>query len=146
MFLNDECSEGSWWCSSCACALCAICDGSIHVQKAFKSHERQDLRDYVDYIENFYVGEKKLNPESLLENYIVHVSSIDNKMTKTSALSNLLSKIDNHDCPSFISMVGPTGAGKSLIIRLLAKAMLEKQRASIPLPIPGKPTLTICNN
>jgi hypothetical protein len=71
----------------------------------------------------------------------VHVSPIDNKMTQTVSFAELTLKIDSKYLPSCISVVGPTGAGKSLIIRLLAQAMLkrlENSRATIPLPIPGK--------
>ena len=108
-----------------------------------KKHKRKSLQEHFDYLGNLYVikDENDQAPfEKDVENYAVYVSPEDCKMKLAPGFYLVMKRINRNDRPSFVSAVGPTGAGKSLILRLLAKEMLKRQvdsRHDISLPIPG---------
>ena len=146
LFRNGEFSSDAVICFICdpsGCALCGSCDRILHATKITKTHIRRNLQDYFDYWSNSNVF-KDYNDQAPFEkdaeNYAVYVSPEDCKMKLAPGFNLVMKRINRNDRPSFISAVGPTGAGKSLILRLLAKEMLKRQvdsRHDISLPIPG---------
>jgi hypothetical protein len=113
------------------CFFCIECENKNHASKFSVKHFRMDLNDYNCYNNNFRKNVDNTELKKDMKHSIVHVDHLSYKLKVTSHFYKL-TKTD--DYISFASFVGPTGVGKSLLIRLLSQEMSKENHA---VPIAG---------
>lgn len=117
---------------------CDSCNETAHKRRVFQNHNR--IEEWkISNIEKVF--EMSNNPEKEMQvdkdsNCIVSVDFHDGKLCLEETFYELLEPLDENIQPSFISVLGSTGVGKSTLIRIILKT-LGQSNGSLPAPIIG---------
>lgn len=140
------------------CTLCktTTVSGNLHLACYNMIHENnnmmidhvgENLLSHLKFAENLYISEDRF-AEALKKdtaNYVLFVNPGSNKMDVVGTnLFEVTHQVDDDNskvCPSFVSVVGPTGVGKSLILRALSHELISRtnhRSKTHNQPVPGR--------
>lgn len=145
---TDSLQENAWYCTNCTTPkvsgiFCDSCNKLRHDHDELNAdHERLPLKEHLEYQKNIQGEDPSIAFEIDKENYVLFVHPETNNMRATQFLDVILDKITTpaNNCPSFVSFVGPTGVGKSLLIRFLSQelALQSKKKKKLSYPVAGR--------
>lgn len=126
------------FCPDCRAPFCELCDAYLHVTlriPALQGHDRKMPLKHYNFLNlNVQYAATEGDYEQDINSLAVYVHPEDCKMRTTSCFHKMAHEMSPDSLPSFASFVGPSGVGKSLLIRLLLQLDGEQDQRLLPLP------------
>ncbi len=147
---NCEKNPISYWCENCSFEgekgrfrgepICSSCWPVIHQAKYMRGHKNIPYEFFKILNDQFSVNADESSfSEDCMKSTLVFVNPFDYKLNFARSYYELGAVLQPSDRPAVISFVGPTGAGKSLLLRMLMILMSTVNTDRLfGLPIPGQ--------
>lgn len=124
----QECEEQltTTYCEDCKSWFCHECSTELHEDPAFQGHLTVDAEKAAFVLRSFknpraYTDEEII--EQLEKTRVVRIDDESNDLEETDAFLESTFQFEDDLQPSFISFLGPTGAGKSTILRIILQTL-----------------------